>query len=180
LDVSLVMVSADGTTRDLPVHGLPLIIGRSNECKLRVPLASVSRQHCELVEDDDELVVRDLKSSNGTFVNRERVKSRELLPGDLLAVGPVVFVVKIDGFPKDIEPSAAYANGAVAVPGGPGGDAIDGVPTWSGQMATPAAPAAAKAQPAPAKPKSDEDAFKELTESDFDIDFGDDDEPKKA
>jgi predicted component of type VI protein secretion system len=173
------MVTADGSTREFPVRSLPVVIGRSVESKLRVPLASVSRQHCELVEDDDELVVRDLKSSNGTFVNKERIKSRELLPGDLLAVGPVVFVVKIDGFPKEIDPGQAYSGGSVAVEGGGAAQAIDGVPTWSGQMAPQ--PAAAK-QPAPAKPAAaddDDPGVKELTESDFDIDFGEDDDDKK-
>jgi predicted component of type VI protein secretion system len=187
------MVTSDGVAKEFPVPRLPLTIGRSPECYLRVPLDSVSRQHCELAEnDDEELVIRDLKSSNGTYVNRERVKERELVPGDLLSVGPVVFVVKIDGHPKDIDPVSAFTNGAVAVGGG-APSMIDGVPTWSGTPASAPAPKsgpipAVGARPSqPAKPAStdDDESFesllKDLSESDFDIKLPDDDDepPKK-
>jgi predicted component of type VI protein secretion system len=117
MNVTLVMVTGDGSAKELPIPKLPVTIGRGSECKLRVPLPAVSRTHCEILDEDDELVVRDLKSSNGTHVNRERVKQRELLPGDLLAVGPVVFVVKIDGHPKSIDAKDAWNNGSVATPG---------------------------------------------------------------
>lgn len=184
------MVSADGVAREFPVSRLPLVIGRSSECKLRVPVDSVSRQHCELAEnDDEELVIRDLKSSNGTFVNRERVKERELIPGDLLSVGPVVFVVKIDGHPRDVDPGTAFASGAVAVGGG-APSTIDGVPTWSGQAAPPksgAMPAVGGAGAVGGAPKGaksgDDDDFesliKDLSESDFDIELPDDDDDPK-
>src|SRR5262245_512569 len=134
------MVSSDGKSREISLERLPATLGRGDECKVRIPVASVSRKHCELsVDDDDELVIKDLKSSNGTYVNGERVRSRELVPGDLVAVGPVVFVVRIDGHPKDVDPLESYAAGAVdaatgpsaGAPGGPA--AIAGVPTWSAQ-----------------------------------------------
>lgn len=175
------MVQQDGTAKELPMRALPATIGRGQECKLRIPLASVSRHHCELLEDDDELVVRDLKSSNGTYVNKERVARRELVPGDLLAVGPVVFVVRIDGHPKDIDAAASYAAGSVTPPaGGPPG-AIDGVPTWSGQQGGSAEAHAAPAAPKPER-KDDElsqidSLLDELGESDFDIDLND--KPKR-
>jgi predicted component of type VI protein secretion system len=187
VNVSLLMVQKDGIAKDVPLRSLPVTIGRGEDCKLRIPLASVSRNHCELLIDDDELMVRDLKSSNGTFVNKDRVAKRELVPGDLLAVGPVVFVVRIDGHPKDVNPTDAFASGAVAVPGDGGVDAIAGVPTWSGQQGGAAAGAAKPKAPAPApaagKPgKNDELAqidslLDDLGESDFDIDL--DDKPKK-
>lgn len=151
------MVTADGEAKEFPIAGLPVVIGRSGECKLRVPLDSVSRQHCELAEnDDEELVIRDLNSSNGTFVNKERVEKRELIPGDLLSVGPVVFVVKIDGHPKDVDPKTAFANGSVAVGGGAPA-MIDGVPTWSGQ--------GEPSKPAPKKPADEDDSFESLLKS---------------
>lgn len=183
MNVSLLMVQKDGASKEVPVRTLPITIGRGEDCKIRVPLASVSRNHCELLEDDDELIVRDLKSSNGTFVNKERVAKRELVPGDLLAVGPVVFVVRIDGHPKDVNPAEAFAAGAVAVPGEGGVDAIAGVPTWSGQQGGGAAAKPAPAA-APGKPVRKDDELSQidsllddLGESDFDIDL--DDKPKK-
>jgi len=188
------MVQKDGGSKEVPLKSLPVTIGRGDDCKVRVPLASVSRHHCELLIDDDELMVRDLKSSNGTFVNKDRVSKRELVPGDLLAVGPVVFVVRIDGHPKEIDAVESFSAGAVAVPGDGGTDAIAGVPTWGSQQSggggggggnTAPKPAAAKpAAPAPGKPirKDDELAqidslLDDLSDSDFDIDL--DDKPKK-
>jgi predicted component of type VI protein secretion system len=180
------MVQKDGGSKDVPLRSLPITIGRGEDCKLRVPLASVSRNHCELlIDDDDELIVHDLKSSNGTFVNKDRVTKRELVPGDLLAVGPVVFVVRIDGHPKEVNPAESYASGAVAVPGEGGVDAIAGVPTWSGQQGGAAEAASPKAkQAAPGKPvrKDDELAqidslLDDLGDSNFDIDMND--KPKR-
>lgn len=198
------MVTAEGTAREFPVPSLPVTIGRGEEAKVRIPLASISRKHCELMDDDDELVVKDLGSSNGTYVNAERVKRRELIPGDLLAVGPVVFVIRIDGHPKDINAAESHATGIAGSGGGTGGEgaqsAIAGVPTWSGSKSgsgqAPVTPAPAKPAQAPApaaapkpaaKPpakKTDEEIdsiLGDLSESDFDIDFSDldDDKPKK-
>jgi predicted component of type VI protein secretion system len=187
VNVSLVMVTADGKTKELPPMHLPIVIGRSEEAKLRIPVAAVSRKHCELVEDDDELVVRDLKSSNGTYVNKERIKSRELVPGDLLCVGPAVLVVRIDGHPKAVDGIISWANGAVASGEGAEGDrpAMGGVPTWSGTAPAAAAKPAGPAKPAPkapGKPKGGGDDLSsiiaDLSESDFDIDFGEDDDKK--
>lgn len=167
MKISLVMVTSDGTNRELAVAKLPLIVGRSAECKLRIPVDSVSRQHCELDEnDDEELVIRDLKSSNGTYVNRERVKERELLPGDLVSIGPVVFVVRIDGHPKNIDPATAFKTGAVAVGGG-AASMMDGVPTWSGQAGSGGGAGGGSSQaPKPAPPitakPADDDSFESL------------------
>lgn len=116
MDISLVMVKADGTSREFKISKDKTTIGRDETAKLRIPVASVSRIHCELiVDDDEELGVKDLGSANGTWVNGKRIKATELSPGDLLAVGPVVFVVKIDGFPKTIDAKDSYAAGLVGV-----------------------------------------------------------------
>ncbi|MBY0312325.1 MAG: FHA domain-containing protein [Phycisphaerales bacterium] len=187
MNVSLVMITADGKLRELPAMKLPISIGRGTDAKIRIPVPEVSRLHCELGEEDDELVVKDLKSSNGTYVNKERVKSRELLPGDLVCVGPVVLVVRIDGHPKVIDPIIAWANGGVAAGEGEDRPTQDGVPAWKDKPAA----ASAGAKPAPAKPapkpaaKSNpddsgdlSDIIADLSESDFDIDFGDEDGKK--
>lgn len=190
MNVSLVMITADGKLRELPAMKLPISIGRGADAKIRIPVPEVSRLHCELAEDDDELVVKDLKSSNGTFVNKERVKSRELLPGDLVCVGPVVLVVRIDGHPKVIDPIIAWANGGVAAGEGEDRPTQDGVPTWKDKPAAASAaakPAAGKPAPKPASKGDPDDSgdlsdiIADLSESDFDIDFGDEDgkKPKK-
>lgn len=185
MNVSLVMVQADGTKKEIAVPKLPAVIGRDEAAKVRIPLAAVSRRHCEIAESDDELLVRDLKSSNGTYVNGERVKSRELVPGDLLAVGSVVFVVRIDGFPKDIDAADSYAAGAVpigpAVPtSGTAPTAIAGVPTWGGGGGGGGGaggggkpPAAGNAKPPVAEPAAAPKKDAKKDDDDEDADFSD-------
>jgi pSer/pThr/pTyr-binding forkhead associated (FHA) protein len=104
MDVTLVMFKSDGARRDFPLAKPRIIIGRKNTCDLRIPLNSVSRQHCELLIDGDSLRIRDLGSSNGTFHNHGRVQEAVLAPGDELVIGPVVFTVIVDGVPEQIEP----------------------------------------------------------------------------
>jgi pSer/pThr/pTyr-binding forkhead associated (FHA) protein len=103
LDVKLVLVMPGGRKRKFAVKKDKLIIGRGADCSLQIPAATVSRHHCELSLADDQLTVVDLNSSNGTFVNRERVADPTLLSaGDTLSVGPVVFTVVIDGKPAEV------------------------------------------------------------------------------
>ncbi|MEM6332080.1 MAG: FHA domain-containing protein [Planctomycetota bacterium] len=104
MHVVLVMFKADGTRRDFPLKGVAMTIGRKNTCDLRIPLTSVSRQHCRVCLDEQGVVVEDLGSSNGTFVNDERVQRQALDPGDAILVGPVVFTVVINGEPEHVKP----------------------------------------------------------------------------
>jgi uncharacterized RDD family membrane protein YckC len=65
-----------------------LVIGRSRSCDIRLREDTVSRLHAALVWRDDGLVVEDLGSSNGTFVNGERVLSpRTVVAGDSVRFG---------------------------------------------------------------------------------------------
>ena len=82
-----------GGQRDQEIElQLPATIGRGvdNEITLSQPL--ISRQHCQLLESNGRIIVRDLGSTNGTFIGSERVeRDRPLNPGELLTVGTVTF-----------------------------------------------------------------------------------------
>jgi pSer/pThr/pTyr-binding forkhead associated (FHA) protein len=108
MDVVLVMFK-DGERREFPLSSKRTILGRRPDCDLRIPTRDVSRRHCEIGpgEKRSELVVRDLGSSNGTYVNDKRIAETTLKPGDRLTVGPVTFVVRIDGEPANIGPQDA-------------------------------------------------------------------------
>jgi signal transduction histidine kinase len=70
----------------------PQLIGRSSEA-LPVTDTTVSRRHAELTPDDGRWFLRDLDSSNGTFVNGTRLRDRlELSPGDQIRVGSTLLV----------------------------------------------------------------------------------------
>lgn len=70
-------------------------IGRSAGAELILDAALVSRLHCRLEADDNQLLVIDLDSTNGTFVNDERVHHQATLKsGDKLRVGRVELAVE--------------------------------------------------------------------------------------
>jgi pSer/pThr/pTyr-binding forkhead associated (FHA) protein len=85
-------------TEDFSLAEPEFIIGRAEDCNLRLPNRFVSRHHCELIINDRDRVVsvRDLGSQNGTFVNDGAVVDDcELKNGDRLVVGCIPFEVHI-------------------------------------------------------------------------------------
>jgi pSer/pThr/pTyr-binding forkhead associated (FHA) protein len=68
-------------------------IGRSSGAEFLVDAGLVSRLHCQLTAGATELQVKDLDSTNGTFVNGKRVSEATLADGDRLGVGRVEFLV---------------------------------------------------------------------------------------
>jgi pSer/pThr/pTyr-binding forkhead associated (FHA) protein len=68
-------------------------IGRAAGANFIVDAALVSRLHCRVTAGASELEMVDLDSTNGTFVNGQRVPRATLKPGDRLGVGRVDFVV---------------------------------------------------------------------------------------
>jgi len=116
MQVVLVMFRSDGERRSFSVTREVTIVGRREDCDLRIPLSDVSRKHCRVIKDGDTLRLEDLGSSNGTFVNGQRVREATLSAGDTLSVGPVHFGVCIDGAPSEAEIqlySATGSNGEV-------------------------------------------------------------------
>jgi predicted component of type VI protein secretion system len=99
----LVMFRSDGDRRSFSLTRDITVVGRREDCDLRIPLGEVSRKHCRLVRDGDSLRLEDLGSSNGTFHNGQRVQEASLHPGDSVQVGPLVFVLQVDGMPADEE-----------------------------------------------------------------------------
>lgn len=73
------------------------LFGRGAECHVRPNSEWVSRQHCLLRVGPDAAWLRDLGSRNGTLVNGTRlVDECDLHAGDLVEVGPLVFLVQFD------------------------------------------------------------------------------------
>lgn len=77
-------------------------LGRATQADFVVGHALVSRVHCRLTATEDHLVVEDLKSTNGTFVNEARVESATLEHGDCVRVGHVEFSVSCEA-PEEVE-----------------------------------------------------------------------------
>lgn len=104
MDVKLVMFKANGQRKDFPIINPRTVIGRAENCDLQVPLLSVSRRQCELIVSEEDVKVKDLGSSNGTYVNNRRVNEVEVQAGDRLVIGPIVFTLQIGGRPEEIQP----------------------------------------------------------------------------
>ncbi len=83
----------------LPVK--EMVVGRDDKCDLRIGSALVSRTHCTLKRTDQGIVVTDLQSQNGTYVNDLPIKSPTLLhEGDVLRIGSTLFSVPVTHKPK--------------------------------------------------------------------------------
>lgn len=170
--ITLVAFKNNATRRDIPLKpGSKLIIGRQPDADIRIPLNEVSRAHCELNLNGSKATIKDLGSSNGTYVNDKRIEGETALKaGDRITVGPVLFVVQIDGVPKDIvdpedEPVMQPAPKPASAPAKPA--AAPAKPAAAAPKPPPAKPAPAPAaKPAPAKPG----AKTPIDADDFDID----------
>jgi len=112
MDVKLILMKTDGQQKEFTLTKEVTLIGRESTCDFRIPIASCSRKQCELIIESDRLMIRDSESSNGTFVNNERVAEAELNAGDRLTIGPIVLTVQIDGKPAEAYASTMYTSPA--------------------------------------------------------------------
>ena len=64
-----------------------LIVGRGSTCDVRLEDGAASRKHAEIRGQAEFCVVRDLSSANGTFVNGNRIESKQLSDGDVVLIG---------------------------------------------------------------------------------------------
>lgn len=95
---SLVLQPIDETRKETgPVRltRFPCTIGRGHDCEPRLNLHRISRRHLRLDLDGDRVLIEDLGSTNGTFVNEERINGQStLMPGDRLHIADYAFLVE--------------------------------------------------------------------------------------
>jgi pSer/pThr/pTyr-binding forkhead associated (FHA) protein len=70
-----------------------IVVGRKEDCDVRLEHKSVSKMHCVIVKTDGLLLLRDLGSTNGTRVNGTRVRRAALLPNDQVGIAHFKFRV---------------------------------------------------------------------------------------
>ncbi len=95
MKANLIRLASTQSLKRILLKKFPVVVGRSDEADVCLGDAWVSRSHCEIDVVDDSLVVRDLGSRNGTFVNGSRIEVSPLLPGDELMVGGSRFQVNL-------------------------------------------------------------------------------------
>jgi len=99
MKISLKVLSGNHEGKLIPIKDEKFFIGRGDDCQLRPKSESVSRRHCALVQKDGRLLLMDLKSRNGTYVNDKQLspdKAKILKTGDRLKVGQLEFEVVIE------------------------------------------------------------------------------------
>lgn len=114
MEARLTILRGPSSGQTMPIPPGKLIIGREKDCQLRPISEFVSRHHCILLHDEYILRIRDLGSTNGTFVNERRITNGEtvLLHGDIVSIGDLAFEIGIEpATPKS--PHVAVAELAV-------------------------------------------------------------------
>ena len=83
--------------RQYTIHTLPFSIGRRSDSSLHLPLGCISKNHAEILDaGDGSLILRELGSTNGTFVNGEQVQGEiKIKENDLIHFAAVVFRVGV-------------------------------------------------------------------------------------
>ena len=99
-------------------------IGRNSANDFRIPEASVSSFHCEIDVSDAGVFVRDLQSTNGTFINEHPLEQAQLLPDQVLQLGTVtmrleaaaveISIPKIAEKPPEPDPKPVLPDGRAA------------------------------------------------------------------
>jgi pSer/pThr/pTyr-binding forkhead associated (FHA) protein len=90
---TLIALKGPARNQEVALNGHPVLIGRNWDADIHIPDNWVSSRHCEIHQLGRTLVVRDVGSRNGTFVNGFRISETHLFPGDTLTIGTTFFQV---------------------------------------------------------------------------------------
>lgn len=99
MKVSFVVLEPESKrgTYDVP---LPIVVGRGSEARFRIQQDQISRKHCEVFDRDGDVYVRDLGSTNGTFLDGEQIAASIRTPvpsGSVLRVGTIEIRIDYGG-----------------------------------------------------------------------------------
>ncbi|MBN1395575.1 MAG: FHA domain-containing protein [Pirellulales bacterium] len=96
MEVKLVVLNGKLAGTEIPIARDSFLIGRGEECHLRPQSGMVSRKHCMIRVADGAATIEDCGSTNGTFLNDQRIARRcELHNGDRVRVGMLGFEVQM-------------------------------------------------------------------------------------
>src|SRR5437899_9074611 len=101
----LVVLSAGMTGRTHELNVDKTTIGRVEDNTFQISEPSVSSHHCEVLLRGADVVVRDLESTNGTFINGEKVRESVLKPGQVLRLGQIEMRLETDSTTASAAPS---------------------------------------------------------------------------
>jgi serine/threonine protein kinase len=95
-----VVLVGQETGKSIRLFNQTTVIGRASDCDVVLKASDVSKRHCRIHIEGDEVVIEDLGSANGTCVNGQPVKRARLCDGDELEVAGHVFRVRVPAPPR--------------------------------------------------------------------------------
>jgi hypothetical protein len=118
-------------------------LGRAPSCEVKIASTSVSKEHAEILNVDGKLIVTDLNSRNGTFVNGVRIQNQRINVGDKISLHEILLdVVAIPAsaqastqFLNSNSPAVMRANAGGFAPPAAGAFATPAAPAWAGNLA---------------------------------------------
>lgn len=90
-EACLVVIYGKDLGKKFNLEGPSYIIGRSSKCDIQIDQESVSRNHAKVINGGKSVILRDLGSTNGTYVNDELIDERVLRDGDFIKIGRTIF-----------------------------------------------------------------------------------------
>lgn len=110
----LVLLSAGMTGRTHELKADKTTIGRVEDNVFQIAEPSVSSHHCEILLQGNDVVVKDLNSTNGTFINGQKVSDSPLKPGQILRLGQIEMRLETDSgapAPKKLDQTLVMQRG---------------------------------------------------------------------
>ena len=110
----LVLLSAGMTGRTHELKAEKTTVGRVEDNSFQIAEPSVSSHHCEVMLRGNDIIVKDLNSTNGTFINGEKVNEGPLKPGQILRLGQIEMRLETDTpppTPKKLEQTMVMQRG---------------------------------------------------------------------
>ncbi len=107
--------SGGGEDSHVTLDALPLVIGRDPSADLRIESTRISREHAVITVDADGFRIRDLGSTNGTFVNGARIEDTRLASGDIILIADEEFTFCCPGVDVDRSTATQVIDGSETI-----------------------------------------------------------------
>ena len=107
MEARLHLIKGNPKGKQVEIPSGTLTVGRAEDSDLIIASTRVSRHHCEIINEEGKLAIRDKGSGNGTFVNGAKIEEQALDAADEVRIGPLTFVLEIDGVREKPDKPAA-------------------------------------------------------------------------
>ena len=101
MKLALIMQTGEQGERTFPIARGRTVIGRDGRCDLRLPLPTISAQHCEISLENQRAVLLSRDATCETLLNGQSIETAELSDADEVRIGPVTFRVAITHVGED-------------------------------------------------------------------------------